>query len=130
MKQMMKKTMAIAGLAFAMLFAPALQASAQVPSIPRTNNTTKKSSNVVWGTQYDYLSLRYISYDDIKNYDRGQIRVLKNSIYARHGRIFKDPALRNYFNQQSWYRGTRKEIPASELNKFETANINFLVKYE
>ena len=68
--------------------------------------------------------------DDISEYDRGQIRVLKNSIYARHGRIFKDPALREYFEQQSWYQGTRKEIPAKEFNKYENANIAFLLKYE
>ena len=56
--------------------------------------------------------------------------MLKNSIYARHGRIFKDAALREYFSEQSWYRGTRKEIPESEFNKFEKANIAFLLKYE
>ncbi|MBQ7419870.1 MAG: YARHG domain-containing protein [Prevotella sp.] len=119
-----------------MLLGTAVEAGAQdVPSIPRaqTTKTVKKSNknvNVVWGTEYDYLSTRYISYNDIKDFDRGQIRVLKNSIYARHGRIFKDAALREYFNQQSWYRGTRKEIPAKEFNKYENANIAFLLKYE
>lgn len=104
------------------------------PSIPKTypkkvvrNN---QNSNVVWGTEYDYLSQRYISYEDIMNYDKGQIRVLRNSIYARHGRIFKDKNLRNYFNAQDWYRGYRKEIPQRELNKYERANIDFLQKYE
>ena len=57
-------------------------------------------------------------------------RVLKNSIYARHGRIFKDAELREYFEQQSWYHGYRKEIPAGEFNKYENANIAFLLKYE
>ena len=107
-----------------------LQVSAQnVPSIP-SKSKVKKSGNVVWGTQYDYLSTRYIDYDDISNYDRGQLRVLRNSIYARHGRIFQDAELREYFNQQSWYYGTRKEIPESEFNKYEKANIAFLKKYE
>ena len=136
MKLTSKKMMAVICLTAAFLMAPVLEASAQdVPSIPRTQSTTKvktkkKSYNVVWGTEYDYLSTRYINYDDIRDYDRGQIRVLKNSIYARHGRIFKDAALREYFNQQSWYRGTRKEIPAKEFNKYENANIAFLLKYE
>lgn len=130
MKLTSKKMMLIAIMAIGF----GLQASAQVPSIPRSNTTktvkVKKNPNVVWGTEYDYLSTRYLSYDDIRDYDRGQIRVLKNSIYARHGRIFKDAALREYFNEQSWYQGTRKEIPTSELNKFEKANIAFLLKYE
>ena len=135
MKLTSKKMMAVIGLMAAMLFAPILEASAQdVPSIPRqtskVSKKAKKNRNVVWGTEYDYLSTRYINYNDIKDYDRGQIRVLKNSIYARHGRIFKDAALREYFEQQSWYHGTRSEIPAGEFNKYENANIAFLLKYE
>ena len=136
MKLTSKKMLTVIGLLAAMLFAPVLEASAQdVPSIPRQTTVkktkkVKKNANVVWGTDYDYLSTRYINYDDIRDYDRGQIRVLKNSIYARHGRIFKDAALREYFEQQSWYRGTRNEIPAGEFNKYENANIAFLLKYE
>ncbi len=136
MKLTSKKMLTVIGLLAAMLFAPVLEASAQdVPSIPRQTTVkktkkVKKNANVVWGTDYDYLSTRYINYDDISGYDRGQIRVLKNSIYARHGRIFKDAALREYFEQQSWYRGYRKEIPAGEFNKYENANIAFLLKYE
>lgn len=112
-------------------------ASAQVPSIPRKTQTTKRvttqpqrNPNVAWGTQYDWLSTRYATYDDIRNYDRGQIRVLKNSIYARHGRRFKDAQLRSYFNSQSWYRPRYDEVPAKQMNKYENANIAFLKKYE
>ena len=115
-------------------FGLVLQASAQVPSIPRKANTTttqtKKASNVVWGTEYDFLSTRYISYNDIKNYDSGQIRVLKNSIYARHGRRFKDKQLRSYFSSQSWYKPRYDEVPTRYFNKYENANIAFLKKYE
>lgn len=112
-------------------------ANAEPPSIPQTHHHRKPpvrhhqpSPNVVWGTEYDYLSTRYIRYEDIMNYDRGQIRVLRNSIYARHGRIFKDKNLSAYFNSQPWYRGWRNEIPQRELNKFEKANIDFLQKHE
>lgn len=104
-----------------------------IPSIPKTypKKVVKQArSNVVWGTQYDFLSTRYIGYEDIMNYDKGQLRVLRNSIYARHGRIFKDKNLRTYFNSLSWYKGIHKEIPARELNKYEKANIEFLKKHE
>ena len=113
-------------------FALADTASAQVPSIPRKTKTTtvQRNSEVAWGTQYDWLSTRYATYDDICNYDRGQIRVLKNSIYARHGRKFKDANLRNYFNSQSWYRPRYNEVPPKQFNKYENANIAFLKKYE
>ena len=82
------------------------------------------------GTQYDWLSTRYATYDDIRGYDKGQIRVLKNSIYARHGRRFKDKALRQYFSSQEWYVPRYNEVPQRYFNKYENANIAFLHKYE
>lgn len=108
------------------------EAKAQVPSIPRKTQSTRSYSNrnTAWGTQYDWLSSRYASYSDIQYMDKGQIRVLKNSIYARHGRRFQDSRLRSYFNSQSWYRPWRNEVPASEFNKYETYNISFLHRYE
>ena len=108
-------------------------ASAQVPSIPRSSKSRSKSrssSNVVWGTQYDWLSTQYVTYSDIQYLDRGQVRVLKNSIYARHGYKFKDKNLRSYFNSQYWYNGYRSSIPSREFNKVEQYNIKFLARYE
>ena len=32
------------------------------------------------------------------------LRVLRNEIYARRGRIFKDKELQKYFEAQAWYR--------------------------
>lgn len=121
-----------------MLFigAMATQVIAQ-PSIPRRyGSSSKKSSrsysrsNGVWGTQYDWLGLRYATYNDIRYKDPGQIRVLKNSIYARHGYIFKDSNLRRYFNSQPWYYGYRNSVPTSAFNTYERANIKFLGKYD
>lgn len=118
-----------------MLFigAMATQVIAQ-PSIPRRYGSSKKSSrsssSAVWGTQYDWLSTRYATWSDIQYKDPGQIRVLKNSIYARHGYIFKDKNLRAYFNSQSWYYGYRSVVPTSAFNAYEKANIKFLGKYD
>lgn len=126
----MKKSFFIILLTAVLSLGIAFEASAQVPSIPQKTKTKKSSNNVVWGTQYDWLSNGYITYNDIRYYDKGQIRVLRNSIYARHGRYFKDKRLSSYFYSQSWYRPYRNEVPASELNKYEKANIAFLKKYE
>ncbi|MEP6900580.1 MAG: YARHG domain-containing protein [Actinomycetota bacterium] len=32
------------------------------------------------------------------------LRVLRNEIYARHGRVFKDRQLQKYFSEQPWYK--------------------------
>ena len=79
---------------------------------PRSNR-----SGVAYGTPYDWLSTRYATANDLNSLDLGQLRVLRNSIYARHGRKFKDANLRRYFNSQPWYNGYREEISANELNK-------------
>ena len=70
----------------------------RIPSIPAQNRSntsgTYESNGVVYGTGFDWLSQRYATYDDIAGLDSGQIRVLKNSVYARHGYIFKDARLK------------------------------------
>ena len=97
------------------------------PVPPRSSRT---KGGVVYGTPYDWLSSRYATHNDVASLNQGQLRVLRNSIYARHGRKFNDANLRQYFNSQPWYNGYRSEISANELNKFETYNINFIQKYE
>ncbi len=126
----MKKVCFVLAVLFSFMFADT--ASAQVPSIPRRDqvNQQQQQQGVAWGTQYDWLSTRYATQKDIAGYDKGQIRVLKNSIYARHGRKFKDKRLRAYFSSQSWYKPRYDEVPANHFNKFENANIAFLKKYE
>ena len=101
-----------------------------VPSIPSRSSRSSSSSGTAWGTQYDWLAERYATYNDIAGYDKGQLRVLRNSIYARHGRIFKDSSLRSYFNSPPWYNGWRSEVPSSEFNKYEKYNISFIQRYE
>ncbi len=82
---------------------------------------------VATGTQYDWLAQRRVTLNDLSGQN---LRILRNAIYARHGRIFKDAGLRQYFNSQSWYHGTRNEIPAGELNQYEKYNIEFIKSYE
>ena len=129
-----RKSMIVMMLAAFLTLAGINEAKAQVPSIPRNHkaqpNSYNYGSNIAWGTQYDWLSTRYVTYSDIQYMDRGQIRVLKNSIYARHGRRFQDSQLRAYFNSQSWYNPRRNEVPAREFNKYENYNISFLHRYE
>ena len=78
-------------------------------------------------------SSRKLTKNDLKNLSKKQLRLARNEIYARHGRIFEDIELQNYFESQSWYEGT---IPAEEffdseeLNAIERKNILLIKKYE
>ena len=60
-------------------------------------------------------------------------RILADSeIFARHGRMFDDQELQDYFNSKSWYRGTIRPEDFSEsmLSETEKANIETIKKYE
>lgn len=75
---------------------------------------------------------RYISKEEIENLSPEEIRLAKNEIYARHGRIFDSEDLREYFESQSWYHGEidPEDFDENVLNEYEKANIDLLVSYE
>ncbi len=76
--------------------------------------------------------VRYLVSADLKELSAWEIRVARNEIYARHGRMFDSPELRAYFESKSWYK---PEIPAVEFNNsclsaVELENLNFIINYE
>ena len=69
---------------------------------------------------------------DLVGLTQEELRIARNELYARHGRMFTDEALNAYFSSKSWYQGT---IPADEfdesvLNAVELANKDTIVLYE
>ena len=50
------------------------------------------------------------------------LRVLRNEVYARHGRIFKDADLQKYFEAQPWYK-PNPDFKDDQLNEIEAANL-------
>lgn len=74
---------------------------------------------------------RYLSEEEIGNVDTDKLRIARNEIFARHGYIFNDEELNQYFNSTSWYQGTVLSDEFNEdwvLNDFEKENIK-LIKY-
>ena len=61
-----------------------------------------------------------------------ELRLMRNTIYAAHGRKFKDPVLAEYMEKKPWYRGNREAESFSdeELTKMEKENIRLLQKLE
>lgn len=80
---------------------------------------------------------RYYTIDDIGGYTaspdelygRFYLKVLRNEIYARHGKIFKSESLQAVFGNQSWYK-PNPNFAESMLNEYEKANVNFILNYE
>jgi len=57
------------------------------------------------------------------------LRVLRNEVYARHGRIFKDPKLQKYFESQAWYK-PNPDFKDDQLNQIESDNLKKIVDAE
>jgi hypothetical protein len=52
----------------------------------------------------EILATEEISGDMLQGLFIEDLRVLRNEIYARHGRVFKDKELQKYFSEQPWYQ--------------------------
>lgn len=64
-----------------------------------------------------------------------ELRLARNEIYARHGRMFNSEDLKNYFQSKSWYtpqyEGSEFDAKGdSILNEYEIANRNLIVELE
>ena len=74
----------------------------------------------------------FLSMEDLEGLSAEECRLARNEIYARHGRLFTDEKLQEYFYSLDWYEGTvdADEFDDSVLNEYETANRDLIVLYE
>lgn len=75
----------------------------------------------------------YLSEDEVRMVDVNDLLLARNEIFARHGYIFNDPELKEYFESTSWYKGT---VPSDQFNgdavfnDFEKKNVELIKKIE
>ena len=70
----------------------------------------------------EWFSNNVVTDDTIGALFAEDLRVLRNEIYARHGRVFKDKKLQQYFEEQSWYKAN-PEFMDNQLNEVEVQNL-------
>lgn len=71
-----------------------------------------------------------LSKENIQNMYKGDLEVLRNSIYARHGYSFKNRRVRYLFdNFVEWYIPTTTDV-RNDLTELEKENIAFIKRYE
>lgn len=103
---------------------------------PAETNSTDDLDEVEKSENGTYIledsDTRYVTEDEVASLSPEEVRLAKNEIYARHGRIFDSEDLREYFESQSWYHGEiePEDFDESVLNDYERANIDLLVSYE
>ena len=69
---------------------------------------------------------------DLKGFSKKKLKLARNEIYARHGRLFTDEFLQDYFNSKDWYEGyiESEDFDESVLNEYEISNRDLIVEYE
>ena len=75
---------------------------------------------------------KYLSEDEIRKVDVDKMNIGRNEIYARHGYIFTDEEMKQYFENQQWYRErvTADQFKEDVFNSFEKKNIELIKKVE
>jgi cytoskeletal protein RodZ len=105
-----------------------------VPTQAATPEVTQEP--VIVEQSSDYIipdsSTRYLSNADLNSLSEWQIRIARNEIYARHGRIFNSEELISYFAEKSWYSPSisPEKFDNSYLNAIEIENLKFIANYE
>jgi serine/threonine protein kinase, bacterial len=95
-----------------------------IPNPAPANNTTSDD--------YSWLSQRLVTDADLAGKDGFELDIMRNSIFARHGRKFDTPGIQDYFNQQSWYRPTYspRAFPIRLMSQLEQRNADYINKYQ
>lgn len=67
--------------------------------------------------------------EDVENMYKGDLQVIRNAIYARHGYSFKNRKMRYVFDQIAWYTPVHTDV-RTNLTDLEKKNIDLLKRYE
>ncbi|MCB0841155.1 MAG: YARHG domain-containing protein, partial [Bacteroidetes bacterium] len=75
-------------------------------------------------------STQRLTKEDVENMYRGDLEIMRNSIYARHGYSFKNRKVRFIFDRYvDWYVPVSIDI-RENLTELELANIDLIKRYE
>ncbi len=74
-------------------------------------------------------SNRLLTKAEVENLKKGDLTIIRNTIYARHGYSFKNRPLRVFFDAQPWYIPIHTDI-RSDFTELEKKNIKLLLTYE
>jgi hypothetical protein len=74
-------------------------------------------------------SKELIKKEVVENLSKADLYILNKLIYAKHGKIFNEKKLREYFLNHSWYLPVSNNVD-SDLTEIEKKNIDLLQRYE
>ncbi|MCR5289292.1 MAG: YARHG domain-containing protein [Treponema sp.] len=80
------------------------------------------------GLQFSKLDSK-LTDSDLKDLDKAQLRLMRNAVYARHGRTFKSVDLQSLWECYTWYK-KNPDYSDVLLTKTDKYNIELIQKYE
>lgn len=92
---------------------------------PTYNSEIQEEEYVLPGSDIEDVSMMG---DIVMTMEPKWLRIAKNEIFARHGRMFSDPEIQAYFDSKEWYYGYIKpdDFDMNTLTEIEKSNIEFL----
>lgn len=72
---------------------------------------------------------RAVSDEMLKGLSLHELRLLRNEVYARHGRVFRALWIQQYFYTQPWYTPD-ENFKDEQLSGFDKQNVETIVKFE
>ena len=77
----------------------------------------------------EHFEKRLVTEEMLKGLSLHELRLMRNEVYARRGRLFRTEWLSQYFYSQPWY-DPREDYTEPELSGIEKQNIETIVGYE
>ena len=92
----------------------------------------KSSNRYEKADHLSYTTVTKYTLEDLSILDSYGLKITRNEIFARHGRMFNDQELQEYFKRQQWYvpQIAANDFDTSCLNEVEKYNVNLISVYE
>ena len=77
-------------------------------------------------------STQLLTEDELSPLTDNELRILRNSLYAKHGYIFNDQSLTVYFSDYDWYEGVSRDAGRAfrQFTSIEKSNLTFIQGFE
>ena len=98
------------------------------PNLPATKNGTQ-SLTPFQTVEFLILNDKLLSFSDIATLSQEELRLLRNTVYARHGKPFQTQEMQRHFTSRPWYT-IHTNYDNTELTANDQANIKIIQSAE
>ncbi|MBI3495466.1 YARHG domain-containing protein [Candidatus Berkelbacteria bacterium] len=95
----------------------------------KIRGTSQSRSSSLFGSLSSTRPSAFLTESDLAGKTAWELDIMRNQIYALHGRKFRRKDLQDYFNKQSWYQ-PRDGFSDSQLNQVEKRNAALIAAYQ